>query len=76
MIYASPTPSCRKLLWKYLDEVKGIVQGPWVIAGDFNEIISGVEKKGRTDNFVSTSFKDWIDKYASIDLGFKGQDFT
>lgn len=75
-IYASPTPNERRLLWNFLDKISNIVQHPWAIAGDFNEVTAHDEKKGGKATFTSTGFDDWIHNNGFIDLGFQGQPFT
>lgn len=76
MVYASPVPSLRRHLWTILDQISEVVDVPWLVAGDFNEIISISENFGGNSTFTSTSFADWIFKQGLVDLGFSGQAFT
>lgn len=39
-IYASPTPSNRNFLWDYLSDLRNQISGPWLLLGDFNEILN------------------------------------
>uniref|UniRef100_A0A2N9FKN7 Endonuclease/exonuclease/phosphatase domain-containing protein n=1 Tax=Fagus sylvatica TaxID=28930 RepID=A0A2N9FKN7_FAGSY len=45
-IYASPRRSERRVLWNNLMVISGLHNLPWVMVGDFNDIISGEEKWG------------------------------
>ena len=38
-VYASHIISIRSLLWRHLMELRGVVDKPWLLIGDFNEII-------------------------------------
>ena len=51
---------------------------PWVIAGDFNEPLSSVDKLGGRDVSIRRSLplKDCLDRCNMIDLGFSGSRFT
>lgn len=66
----------RKCLWRYLDKMAlATVKRPWVSAGDFNEIISAIEKQRAT--MISSPRVMWI---GFIETHFlildKGQKFT
>lgn len=76
IVYASPIPCNRKELWIYLNQVAGIINHPWILAGDFNEIIAHEEKKGGSEGFTSTGFANWIRDNSMIDLGYHGQAYT
>ncbi|XVF08056.1 hypothetical protein REPUB_Repub06bG0192700 [Reevesia pubescens] len=45
-IYASPTPLMRECLWSYLSDLDGMDNVPWLLIGDFNQVISNSEKQG------------------------------
>ena len=45
-IYASPKYAERHFLWDNLSTVAGLHSLPWVIAGDFNEVLLGEDKYG------------------------------
>lgn len=51
---------------------------PWVIAGDFNEVLMGEDKfGGRTGNISrALRFQDCLDNCRMIDIGFSGTQFT
>ncbi|XP_039047500.1 uncharacterized protein LOC120188001 [Hibiscus syriacus] len=50
---------------------------PWILAGDFNSILSRDEKKGGTSRRKGcTSFFNFMSYHALVDLGFKSPQFT
>lgn len=46
MVYASPIPSSRDQLWSYLENLHARLSIPWLLIGDFNEIILPSEVRG------------------------------
>ena len=55
-----------------------MVSLPWVLLGDFNEMISEDEKMGGLPlnrNRIS-AFRNCMDKCGLMDLGFQGPQFT
>lgn len=45
-IYASPVYSVRSGLWSHLIQLRNIIQGPWVLLGDMNEVLNISEVSG------------------------------
>lgn len=45
-VYASPVPSVRETLWNYLIQLRNSVQHPWLLLGDFNEVLLPSEVEG------------------------------
>lgn len=45
-IYASPTPAIRERLWDHICSIKPLVTGPWLLKGDYNEVLLPSEVKG------------------------------
>lgn len=45
-VYGSPRFAERRLLWDNLKSVASLHSLPWVIVGDFNEVLIGVDKFG------------------------------
>ena len=76
VVYANPCVTSRKPLWRYLDSIRGCFQLPWLIAGDFNEIICNSEKRGGRSKFSNSGFAAWIDRNCLVDMGFIGSKFT
>lgn len=77
-IYASPKYSGRRLLWNNLALAASLHNLPWVMLGDFNEILSSNEKFGGLLVNVSRAlkFKCSLDTCGMLDLGFHGPKFT
>lgn len=77
-IYASPRLVERRLLWDNLETMAGLHSLPWVIAGDFNEVLMNGDKFG--GNAVSISralrFQDCLNVCNMIEIGFAGPQFT
>ncbi|BFG35444.1 hypothetical protein CerSpe_217180 [Prunus speciosa] len=75
-IYASPSRVKREKLWEYLTFVAESHDLPWLLVGDFNDILSVDEKLGGASSGRSKGFKDWVDRHEMLDLGFTGPKFT
>ncbi|BFG33690.1 hypothetical protein CerSpe_199640 [Prunus speciosa] len=75
-IYASPCSKKRDQLWEYLQFVAGCHQMPWLLAGDFNEMLHIDEKLGGVPHNRIKGFKSWVDGNDMVDLGFIGPKFT
>jgi ribonuclease HI len=77
-IYASPRRSERRILWENLKIIAGLHNMPWVMLGDFNDILSCDEKWGgnRPSNSRMFEFKTCLNACNMIDLGFSGPKFT
>ena len=45
-IYAKCTRVGRRDLWQAIEEVKGWLSGPWLVAGDFNVVSNTSEQSG------------------------------
>ncbi|XP_019153844.1 PREDICTED: uncharacterized protein LOC109150389 [Ipomoea nil] len=77
-VYASPAHHLRRRLWTDLTHASRGIQGPWLVAGDFNTVVSREETK----NYVSFSaqrsseFVNWINDEGLVDLGFSGPKLT
>ena len=77
-IYASPRLAERKILWENLKTVVHLHNLPWLMLGDFNEVLCAEDKFG--GNHVNLNraleFKDCLDECNMLDLGFAGPKFT
>nr|KYP32891.1 Transposon TX1 uncharacterized [Cajanus cajan] len=45
-VYANLVPLARERLWAHLSQLKGMFSFPWLLAGDFNEILLPSEVRG------------------------------
>lgn len=76
-MYASPTYSKRLELWHHLSSLKDTITGPWMIIGDFNEIILPSEQKGGTFNQSrAEALNRTLNDCNLIDVSTKGATFT
>ena len=77
-VYASSMLAERRLLWENLIVVFELHSLPWVIAGDFNEVLMGEDKYGDrpVNNSQALCFHDCLDTCRMIDIGFFGTWFT
>ncbi|XP_061352346.1 uncharacterized protein LOC133297248 [Gastrolobium bilobum] len=77
-IYASPREVRRSVLWDELKRLGSNMNEPWLVGGDFNEIVAATEKKGGSPpNYAKCqAFKDILDECQLEDLGFTGSKFS
>ncbi|XP_062085364.1 uncharacterized protein LOC133791452 [Humulus lupulus] len=67
----------REALWQDLKGLKTGIEEPWMIVGDFNEILNYDERAGRRNHKKpSDSFKDCVVHCQMEDLKFSGCFFT
>lgn len=77
-IYGEPKTEKKYLTWKLLKILKNQMDMPWLVAGDFNEILYGHEKQGgkiRAQGLMD-NFKETLKECELTDLGFEGDMFT
>ncbi|XP_073152580.1 uncharacterized protein [Henckelia pumila] len=79
--YGNPILSQRKLSWQLLRRLEGIHELknlPWLIGGDFNEILFESEKMGgqRRSIVQMTAFSNVMEDCGLHDLGCTGDPFT
>ncbi|KAI9197725.1 hypothetical protein LWI28_003233 [Acer negundo] len=76
--YGDPDHSLRNHSWTLLRRLGGMSRLPWLVAGDFNKILSWEEKQGGLvkSNEVMSAFREVVDECSLIDKGFKGNMFT
>lgn len=63
---------------KILEELRPLSNFPWLVVGDFNEILTQTEKMGgkpRGDRLME-SFRDALESCNLVDLGHVGDAFT
>ena len=77
-IYASPRYAEQRLLWENLSMVAGMHSLPWMIAGNFNEILPGEDKyRGWAVNTArALRFQECLNNCGMIDLGFSSPRYT
>ncbi|KAJ8771638.1 hypothetical protein K2173_026815 [Erythroxylum novogranatense] len=76
-VYASTTPSLRDQMWDDLQERFAGRNLPWLVIGDFNDVLSREEKQGGC--FYANraaKFSEHLQGCQLVDLGFVGQKFT
>ncbi|KAA3487155.1 reverse transcriptase [Gossypium australe] len=76
--YCSPYLKDKNLAWSML---KNLAQGydyPWLVAGDFNEIMYSFEKRGGVprDHRRMEAFRDTLEECQLLDVGYSGAWFT
>lgn len=49
---------------------------PWLLAGDFNDMLSINDKIGGASLCRLKGFKRWVDNHGMIDLDFTGPKYT
>ncbi|KAJ4838073.1 hypothetical protein Tsubulata_040834 [Turnera subulata] len=77
-VYGSPQEHWRKYLWRNLVEIASFVNGPWLVAGDFNAVLEGSERRNQIGHSGQANhlFVDCIQKTGLLDLGFFGCRYT
>ena len=77
-IYARPRLSERRILWDNLKVVAQLHNLPWLMLGDFNEVLCSEDKFGGNQVNLNRAlqFKDCLDVCNMLDLGFVGPKYT
>ncbi|KAI9102180.1 hypothetical protein K1719_023690 [Acacia pycnantha] len=77
-VYSVPSPGLKQLLWDDLKNISGSVSEPWVVIGDFNEVLLQAERVGGAAVSLSRmqKFQDRVSGCLLSDLGFVGPRFT
>ena len=76
--YGFPEGSRRKDSWNLIRQLSNLSNLPWCIIGDFNDILTTTEKKGRTDRapWLIHGFRDVIQDAGLTDIYMEGYNFT
>jgi hypothetical protein len=77
-IYGEPKWEDKYKMWDKLRELNASQNLPWIVIGDFNEILFSHEKEGgnpRPPSFMQ-AFQDALTDCDLEDLGFSGDNFT
>ena len=77
-IYASPRLTKRRILWSNIEKVGQLHNLPWLMIGDFNEVLGGEDKFGGNQINLNRAleFKECLDSCNFVDLGFVGPKYT
>lgn len=76
-IYGPPVQSNRHLLWNWISEVSKTINEPWLLLGDFNQIISAEDKlssSGMTSGM--NIFKETMEQSDLSLISHQGPNFT
>ncbi|XP_074302949.1 uncharacterized protein LOC141637289 [Silene latifolia] len=77
MVYAFNDLQDMKGLWNRLTHFKSLINGPWIVCGDFNTVLSPCERLGglSTDEEIA-DFQDCVDCCNLVDIAATGSYFT
>lgn len=76
-IYGSPTPVVRENLWNHHSHLRTMIKDPWLLIGDFNEVLLPSEVRGsQYYGNRAMKFAQVLEQCDLIDLGAKGHQFT
>ncbi|KAM2052769.1 hypothetical protein ACFX1T_002485 [Malus domestica] len=75
-VYGSPDISKRQCLCRTLYLIHDNSTLPWLVAGDFNCVLSADERYGGNPICNQTDFCCWFDKAGMTDMGFMGSKYT
>lgn len=82
MVYGSNCRKERRLLWDELETLSASSQLcglPWIVLGDFNEIVSPTERSSADQFYTSRGMRDFrecLERSSLADLHFSGHNFT
>lgn len=77
-IYASPRLAERRLLWHNLTSINSLHNLPWIMLGDFNEVLISTEKLGGrpVNAYRAKLFQECLSDCGMMDMGFVEPNFT
>ncbi|CAM8883204.1 unnamed protein product [Rhodiola kirilowii] len=78
LFYGDPPLSRRRLSWELLRRLKQPGVRPWIVLGDFNEVLSDEEVWGMRprQSWQMNNFREALADCGLTDLGFKGFPYT
>ncbi|KAL9675546.1 hypothetical protein QQ045_003748 [Rhodiola kirilowii] len=78
LFYGSPRCNERKASWDLLRRLRADSGEPWVVMGDFNEILFSweMESKRNRQAWQMRNFRQCLEDCGLMDLGFSGNRFT
>ncbi|KAL6134809.1 hypothetical protein ACLB2K_067037 [Fragaria x ananassa] len=59
-----------------IDSLPARIGLPWLLLGDFNELLSFADKIGGSNHYRFGGMQDWVCRNGLIDMGYQGADFT
>ena len=76
--YGNPIAHRRRESWALLDKLDSMMTLPWLLMGDFNEILSSDERSGESAGSQRSMFEfgEVINRCSLVDLGYHGYPFT
>ena len=77
-VHGPHAKSDKQAFWDWFTSVGTNFDAPWLCIGDFNSVLSQLEKlSGRpVNNSLTSNLKNFVDQLGMIDLGFAGNPFT
>ncbi|KAJ4841656.1 hypothetical protein Tsubulata_010983 [Turnera subulata] len=78
-VYGSPTEAIRRALWRNIEIIASQLNGPWILAGDFNALLSTNKMTGgrhKGSKVGDEQFQHCVADSELIDLGFARPIFT
>ncbi|XP_031095115.1 uncharacterized protein LOC115999403 [Ipomoea triloba] len=76
--YGFPERARRRDSWNFLRNLAGLSSIPWVVMGDFNDLLHQHEKRGRAPHldWLLTGFQEAVADCGLVDFPFSGHQFT
>ncbi|XP_057800052.1 uncharacterized protein LOC131015604 [Salvia miltiorrhiza] len=76
--YGFPDRSCRRDSWNLLRRLAGVNSLPWVVIGDFNDLLDPGDKRGHAPhpNWLFTGFREGMIDSGIMDIALAGYQFT
>lgn len=77
-VYRFPEDNNKWKTWRMIEYLANLSSLPWMLLGDFNEILYDFEKRGGNlkREYRMTEFCDCLEKCGLHDMGFVGQVYT
>ena len=77
-VYGEPRVENRPAMWSALQNLKTVIDRPWLVVGDFNEAMWNFEHMSATPRPEAqmVAFRDVLEVCELVDLGFIGVPFT
>nr|XP_029148267.1 uncharacterized protein LOC114925184 [Arachis hypogaea] len=76
-VYANPHIHRRKELWGDLTRIANMIHGPWIVLGDFNDVLLQSEVRGGQFRLArAEQFAETLEDCGLFDMGAIGRRFT